>query len=381
MLHKFMKILLICSPLITFSCRRSAFNESPSEALSSQMEKSTSRSIQNLLAENTPASRQLITAYLEDFLVDLAKSQQGEPSKTDSEVLRTSAEVLILALQNQGQDLCEENEKIRVFRGLPLRSLSSRNPTEAVILARGFSTIDISFADVMMNYAREVTRPEDFGNHSANLNNGGIKAINPFSYAATSSRHSLAVAPKESPYISVTVFPTIARSFASDDGFVATLSLCPGRLWSTSEGGFAAEGEFLIPFGTLPGEIAAIEKVTPSSTEEIDRKAPSRISKCFFENSGMGDTGLFKATSVQILARLNATILTRAAQNSKSISAFQSIDFNSTLGNFINDECNCQNQVRIFKNLAAELNAAHAKRNLPPTWTPGTEFCQDYETE
>jgi hypothetical protein len=199
-----------------------------------------------------------------------------------------------------------------------------------------------------------------------------------FSFSKTGSRHSLAIAARESPYISFSVSPSLAGSFAPKNGFVATIRVCPARLWSSPEGAFASEGEFLLPMATLPGEITALTPVTEGTADAVSKLPQSSLASCFFENPGVGDTGIFKETSVRLLNEFNVKVLQLASAGAGSAESYQRIDFAVPFRRFTQEKCKCDHQVEIFRSIASGINEERKKRGEPLTFVPGDQFCQDF---
>jgi hypothetical protein len=334
--------------------------------------------IKKLLTENSPRSRSILSGYLEEFLRDLDQAPVSEKPSGDFEFLRTTVKITAMMLENPNKKLCDEEEKLTFYRGLPAHSLSSLDPLKAVIVAQGFSTTKVPFSQVMRNYARTRTDPKDFGNSSPPPGTSQIAGVAPFSFIQTGSRHSLAVASRESPYISFSVFPFLASSFAPENGFLATIKVCPGRMWSTAEGGFSDEGEFLLPLGSLPGEITALTKVNEGNREAINNLPSSSVSGCFFNDPGIGDKGIFKETSVRVLTDFNRSLLGSASGAAINFDTYESFNFAGLIKKFIKDKCNCPHQVNIFKAIADARNVELRAAGMDPTFVPGDDFCKEF---
>jgi hypothetical protein len=360
------------------SCRTKSFNEQSSLGSAPQAGQTGTEDIKQLLAENSPQSRAAMVGYLDGFLRDLEASAPQDKPKGDFEFLMTSAQVTRLSLSRSDKEICSEEEKITLYRGLPAHSLSSTDPQKAVIVARGFSNIGISYAQVMRNYARAVTDPKEFGQSSPPPGSNQLAAAPPFSFHKTGSRHSLAIAARESPYISFSVSPSMAGSFAPKGGFVATVRVCPARMWSSTEGAFASEGEFLLPMATLPGEITALTPVAEANTDALSKLSQSILASCFFENPGVGDTGIFKETSARVLTDFNLTVLQLASKGTGTVESYDSIDFANPMRRFTQEKCNCTHQVEIFRSIAKGINEERKKSGEPLTFVPGESFCQEF---
>jgi hypothetical protein len=149
-------------------------------------------------------------------------------------------------------------------------------------------------------------------------------------------------------------------------------------MWSTAEGGFSDEGEFLLPLGSLPGEITALTKVVDSNREAINNLPSSIVSGCFFENPGIGDKGIFKETSVRVLTDFNRSLLGSASGAAINFDTYESFNFAGLIKKFVKDKCNCPHQVSIFKAIADARNVELRAAGMDPTFVPGDDFCQEF---
>jgi hypothetical protein len=170
----------------------------------------------------------------------------------------------------------------------------------------------------------------------------------------------------------------MAGSFAPKGGFVATVRVCPARMWSSTEGAFASEGEFLLPMATLPGEITALTPVAEANTDALSKLSQSILASCFFENPGVGDTGIFKETSARVLTDFNLTVLQLASKGTGTVESYDSIDFANPMRRFTQEKCNCTHQVEIFRSIAKGINEERKKSGEPLTFVPGESFCQEF---
>lgn len=283
-----------------------------------QDEKAQAKDFVALIKTNSPQSREEAARALETQGKALLESQDPQAA-----LMREFTYYTIKALRTGGDKLCSDADKITIFRGNDLKSVWRTEAGRPFFAANYFLGGGRHFGHALRQYAQKKEAASGMGPEDA---------FSPFDYDKLSMRHTLAVDLFLSPFISATHGSSMASSFG-DTTF--TLKMCPGRVPSTSQQGWA-EQEMLAYLFVLPEEIVA-EVPKASVKSEV---AP--LGWCYAPEVGIGSRAHPKQVDAQTFNGWNKTISDALLAERTSGSK---IDWAGIHKTFV-AQCDCANLVR-----------------------------------
>jgi len=283
-------IVLLLATAVTVHCKKISTAKTKVAAELNRLdmtpeEKAQSTDIIKLIKTNSRHSREEAARAIETQVKGLFESQDPQAA-----LMRELTYYAIKALRVGGDKLCSDADKITVFRGNNAKTILRTASDKPFFAGNYFLGGGKHLGHALRQYAQKKEAAGDSGSE---------EAVSPYNYDSLSSRHTRAVEPLLSPFISTTHTSSMASSFG-DTTF--TMNLCPGRVPSTSEQAWA-EQEMLPHLFVLPEEIVA---ETPSTSLKA-KVAP--LGWCYAPDIGKGSRSHTKSVDAQTFNDWNKIIV------------------------------------------------------------------------